>query len=196
MKSKEWLDRQNRDFFVKKAKNSGYVSRAAYKLLEIDKKFNLISKVNNILELGSAPGGWSQAVFEINKKVKMQAFDILDMKFDHPNLNFNKEDFVNFDFSKFYKKFDLILSDIAPNTIGHKSTDHLRIISMIEDIINILDKISLPKSSFVCKIWKGSEELNIIKSLKLKYENVHYYKPKSSRSESSEIFIVAKNFIK
>ena len=184
MKSKEWLDRQNRDFFVKKAKNSGYVSRAAYKLLEIDKKFNLISKVNNILELGSAPGGWSQAVFEINKKVKMQAFDILDMKFDHPNLNFNKEDFVNFDFSKFYKKFDLILSDIAPNTTGHQSTDHLRITSMIENIVSILDLIVLPFSSFIFKIWKGSEEQLLINKLKNKYKKISYFKPHSSRNES------------
>ena len=196
MKSKEWIDRQKRDFFVKKAKKSGYVSRAAFKLLEIDKKFNLISKAENILEFGSAPGGWSQAVFEINKKVKMHAFDLLDMKFNHPNLNFLKEDFINFDYSQFYKKFDLIISDIAPNTIGHKSTDHLRIISMIEDIIVILDEISLPQSSFICKIWKGSEESNIIKLLKLRYEYVNYYKPKSTRNESSEIFIVANKFMK
>ena len=196
MKSKEWLQRQKRDFYVKKAKKSGYFSRAAYKLLEIDIKFDLLSSSKNILELGCSPGGWTQVVFEKNEKVKMYAFDLLDIKFSHPNLTFIKEDFINFKYSKLPHKFDLILSDIAPNTTGHQSTDHLRIFSMIEDIIFILDEISSPSSSLVLKIWKGSEEVKIIKLLKKKYKSVSYFKPDSSRSESSEIFIVAQKFIK
>ena len=196
MKSKEWLQRQKRDFYVKKAKKSGYFSRAAYKLLEIDIKFDLLSSPKNILELGCSPGGWTQVVFEKNEKAKMYAFDLLDIKFSHPNLTFIKEDFINFKYSKLPHKFDLILSDIAPNTTGHQSTDHLRIFSMIEDIIFILDEISSPSSSLVLKIWKGSEEVKIIKLLKKKYKSVSYFKPDSSRSESSEIFIVAQKFIK
>ena len=90
---------------------------------------------------------------------------------------------------------DLILSDIAPNTTGHKSTDHLRICSYIFDIIDILDLIANRNSSFVTKIWKGKEEDLIIKKLKSKYNQVSYFKPKSSRKDSSEIFIVAQNFI-
>ena len=171
------------------------MSRAAFKLLEIDKKFNLITKANKILELGSSPGGWSKVIIEINDKSEIYAFDLVDMKFSHPNIKFLKEDFINYDYSKLPNKFDLILCDIAPNTTGHQSTDHLRIVSMIEDIIYILDKISTPSSSFVFKIWKGSEEVNIIKLLKKKYQKISYFKPKSSRSESSEIFIVANNFI-
>ena len=196
MKSKDWLQRQKRDFYVKKAKKSGYFSRAAYKLLEIDAKFNLISSSKNILELGCSPGGWTQVVFEKNEKAKMYAFDLLDIRFNHPNLTFIKEDFINFKYSKLPYKFDLILSDIAPNTTGHQSTDHLRIFSIIEDIIFILDEISLPSSTLVLKIWKGSEEMKIIRLLKKKYKSVSYFKPDSSRSESSEIFIVAQKFIK
>ena len=195
MKSKDWVFRQNRDFFVKKAKYEGYVSRAAYKLIEIDKKFNLIHSSNNILELGSSPGGWSQVVCETNKKAKVYALDLIDMKYQHQNLIFLKEDFLNFNFSSILKKFDLILSDVAPNTSGHQATDHLKISTMIEEIIYILDKIAMPNSSLVFKIWKGIEEINIIKSLKKKYSQVSYFKPKSSRSESSEIFIVANKFI-
>ena len=195
MKSKEWLDRQNRDFYVKKAKKIGYVSRSAYKILEIEKKFKLINNSKNILELGSAPGGWSQVIFELKDTVKMYAFDLLDMKFKHPNMKFIKENFLTYDYSKIPHKFDLILSDIAPNTTGHQTTDHLRMSSIIEDIISVLDLIALPSSSFVFKIWKGSEEIDNINKLKKKYKKVSYFKPQSSRTKSSEIFIVAQKFI-
>ena len=195
MKSKEWLNRQNRDFYIKKAKKNGYVSRSAYKILEIEKKFKLINNSKNILELGSAPGGWSQVIFELKDTVKIYAFDLLDMKFNHTNMKFIKENFLTYDYSKIPHKFDLILSDIAPNTTGHQTTDHLRISSMIEDIISVLDLITLPSSSFVFKIWKGSEEINIINKLKKKYQKVSYFKPQSSRTESSEIFIVAQKLI-
>ncbi len=195
MKSKDWLNRQKRDFYVKSAKHEGYVSRAAYKLIEIDKKYNLIGNAGNILELGSAPGGWSQAIFEINPKTNVCGFDLLDMKFSHPNLHFIKRDFLNYKYSNFLFKFNLILSDIAPNTTGHQNTDHLKIASMIEDIIFLIDTIALKNSSFICKIWKGSEESLIISKLKKIYKKVSYFKPKASRPESSEIFIVAQNFI-
>ena len=195
MKSKDWLKRQKRDLYYKKAKNFGYVSRSAFKILEVEKKFKLVSNAKKILEIGSSPGGWSQAMFDINEKIHICAFDLLDMKFNHPNLNFFKEDFLNFDYSKLPYKFDLILSDIAPNTTGHQSTDHLRIASMIEDIISMLDFIASPSSSLVFKIWKGSEEKNILNDLKNKYKKISYFKPHSSRDESSEIYIVALKFI-
>ena len=195
MKSKEWLDRQNRDFYVKKAKKIGYVSRSAYKILEIEKKFKLINNSKNILELGSSPGSWSQVVFELKDTVKIYAFDLLDMKFNHTNMKFIKENFLTYDYLKIPHKFDLILSDIAPNTTGHQTTDHLRMSSIIEDIISVLDLIALPSSSFVFKIWKGSEEIDIINKLKKKYKKVSYFKPQSSRTKSSEIFIVAQKFI-
>ena len=117
------------------------------------------------------------------------------MKFNHSNIEFYKNNFLNIDFKKFNKKYDLVLSDIAPNTIGHKSTDHMRICSYLYDIIDILDIIAEKNSNFVTKILAGSEENLILKKLKNKYNQVSYFKPKSSRKDSSEIFIVAQNFI-
>ena len=194
MNSNKWLKRQHKDLYVKKAKNFGFVSRSAFKLIEIENKFNLIVKSINILELGSSPGSWSQVVYEINKMAKIDAFDLLDMRYINKNITFFKKDFMEFDFETLNKKYDLILSDIAPNTTGHKATDHLRMITLIEHIILILEKIAQTNSSFVFKIWKGSEEKNIINTLKNKFKIISYFKPKSSRSESSEIFIVAQLF--
>ena len=195
MKSKQWLNRQKKDPFVIKAKQEGFLSRAAFKLVEIEEKFKLINNSKNIFEFGSSPGSWSQVIIKYNSKAKITAIDLIEMKFNHSNIEFYKNDFLNIDFQEFNKKYDLILSDIAPNTTGHKSTDHLRICSYVYDIIDILDLIANKNSSFVTKIWKGKEEDLIIKKLKNKYNQVSYFKPKSSRKDSSEIFIVAQNFI-
>ena len=195
MKSKQWLNRQKKDPFVIKAQQKGLLSRAAFKLIEIENKFKLINNSKNILELGASPGSWSQVIINLNSKAIITAIDIIEMKFNHSNIKFYKNNFLNIDFKAFNKKYDLILSDIAPNTTGHKSTDHLRICSYIFDIIDILDLIANRNSSFVTKIWKGKEEDLIIKKLKNKYNQVSYFKPKSSRKDSSEIFIVAQNFI-
>jgi len=195
MKSKQWLNRQKKDPFVIKAQQKGLLSRAAFKLIEIENKFKLINNSKNILELGASPGSWCQVIINLNSKAIITAIDIIEMKFNHSNIEFYKNDFLNIDFKAFNKKYDLVLSDIAPNTTGHKSTDHLRICSYIYDIIDILDLIANRNSSFVTKIWKGKEEDLIIKKLKNRYNQVSYFKPKSSRKDSSEIFIVAQNFI-
>jgi len=195
MKSKRWLQRNSQDLYVKNAKNQGYFSRSAFKLIEIEQKFKIIKKSINILELGSSPGGWSQVIYKFNKKSKIDAFDLLKMKFTHKNINFFEQDYFKFNFQSSKRKYDLILSDIAPNTTGHQSTDHLRLASIIHNIIYLLKYVSLPKSNFVFKIWKGSEEKNILNNLKKQYLKVSYFQPNSSRSESSEIFIVAENYI-
>ncbi|MDC0498568.1 RlmE family RNA methyltransferase [Alphaproteobacteria bacterium] len=196
MKSKDWLNRNKRDFYVKKAKKQGYLSRAAYKLIEIENKFHIITNSNNILELGAAPGGWSQVALEINPKIEITAIDVLDLKINHPQINFHKDDFLDFDYSKKENYYDLILSDIAPNTTGHQSTDHLRIATMLFDIIELLDKVLTNNGSFITKIWKGSEEKEVINELKKKFKFVSYFKPDSSRKDSAEIFIIAREFIK
>ena len=195
MKSKQWLNRQKKDPFVIKDQQEGFLSRDDFKLIEIEEKLKLINNSKNIFEFGSSPGGWTQVIIKLNSKAKITAIDLIEMKFNHSNIKFYKNDFLNINFQKFNKKYDLILSDIAPNTTGHKSTDHLRICSYLFDIIDILDLIADNNSSFVTKIWKGSEENVIIKKLKNKYNEVSYFKPKSSRKDSSEIFIVAQNFI-
>jgi len=194
MKSKDWLNRQKRDFYVKKAKKQGYLSRAAYKLIEIENKFHILTNSKTILEFGAAPGGWSQVALEINPKIEITAIDILDLKINHPQINFYKDDFLNFDYDKKENYYDLILSDIAPNTTGHQSTDHLRIATMLFDIIELLDKVLITDGSFITKIWKGSEEKEIINQLKKKFKFVSYFKPDSSRKDSAEIFIVSRNF--
>jgi len=196
MKSKDWLNRQKRDFYVKKAKTHGYLSRSAYKLIEIDNKFKIIKNSKNLLEFGAAPGGWSQVALEINPKIKITAIDLLDLKVNHSNIDFFKDDYLNFDYSKRENFYDLILSDIAPNTTGHQSTDHLRITNMLFDIIELLDKVLINDGAFVAKIWKGSEEKNLVNNIKNKFKLVSYFKPDSSRKDSAEIFIIARNFVK
>ena len=196
MKSKDWLNRQKRDFYVKKAKKQGYLSRAAYKLIEINNKFKIIEHSNKLLEFGAAPGGWSQVALDINPKINITAIDLLDLKINHPNIKFFKDDYLKFDYSEKENYYDLILSDIAPNTTGHQSTDHLRITNMLFDIIELLNKILINEGIFVAKIWKGSEEKDLVNKIKKKFELVSYFKPDSSRKDSAEIFIVARNFIK
>ena len=105
-----------------------------------------------------------------------------------------EEDFLKFNFTNLKNKFDLVLSDVAPNTTGHQSTDHLRISQLIYEVIDILEIILKKQGSFIFKIWKGEEEKEIIKMLKKIFDKVEYFKPKSSRQESSEIFIISRGF--
>lgn len=194
MKSKNWLQRQNKDIYVKKSKKEGYLSRAAYKLIEIEKKYKIILKSNNILELGSSPGSWSQVICELNKNANIEAFDILDMKFNNSKINFKKQDFLEYNFG-FKKKYDLILSDVAPNTTGHKATDHLRLISIIEEILFIVKNNLKENGSFIFKILKGSEYKDIIIKTNKMFKKVSIFKPNSSRFKSSEIYVVSQKFI-
>jgi len=195
MKSKNWLQRNHKDIYVKKAKEAGYLSRAAYKLIDIENKYKLIRKSNNLLEIGSSPGSWTQIIYEKNKTLKVTAFDLIDMKFKNKNLNFIQKDIFKFNFNLFEDKFDLILSDIAPNTSGHKNTDHLRIISMITKIIDNLHLLLIPNGNFVFKIWKGSEEKDLLILLQNFFYKIEYFKPKSSRKDSSEIYILALQYL-
>ena len=196
MKSKTWVLRQKKDQFVQKAKQIGYINRAAFKLEEIEKKFNLIKHSKNIFEFGSSPGGWTQVILNSNKETKITSIDLLDLKINHKKINFFKENFLTFNFNILKENYDLVLSDVAPNTTGHQSTDHLRISQLIFEIINKLKLLLKPNGSFICKIWKGEEEKEIIKQLKILFKDVDYFKPQSSRKESSEIFIIARTFKK
>ena len=194
MKSKTWIYRQKKDQFVKKAKELGYLNRAAFKLEEIEKKYKIIQNSKQILELGSSPGGWTQVILNYNPKTNITCFDLLEMKFNNQNITFYKEDFFKYEFINTKNKFDLVLSDVAPNTTGHQSTDHLRISQLIYEVINRLEIILKNQGSFIFKIWKGEEEKEIIKMLKKIFDKVEYFKPKSSRQESSEIFIISRGF--
>ena len=195
MKSKNWINRQKKDQFVIKSKQKGFLSRSAFKLIEIETKFKFIKHSKKIIDLGAAPGGWCQVIFEFNPNADVTAIDCLNLKFLHSNIHFIKNDFTKIDFKFLNKKYDLILSDLAPNTTGHQSTDHLRISNIVNKVIENLNFIANLDSNFVIKIWKGSEESSIIKLLKQKYKKVSYFKPESSRKESSEIYIVGQKFI-
>ena len=194
MKSKNWVNRQKNDQFVKKAKQLGYINRAAFKLEEIEQKYKIIEHSREILELGSSPGGWTQVILNYNSKTNITCFDLLDMKMNNQRIAFYREDFLKFNFTNLKNKFDLVLSDVAPNTTGHQSTDHLRISQLIYEIIDRLEIILKKQGSFIFKIWKGEEEKEIIKMLKKIFDKVEYFKPKSSRQESSEIFIISRGF--
>ena len=194
MKSKNWVNRQKNDQFVKKAKQLGYINRAAFKLEEIEQKYKIIEHSREILELGSSPGGWTQVILNYNSKTNITCFDILDMKINNQSIAFYREDFLKYNFTNLKNKFDLVLSDVAPNTTGHQSTDHLRISQLIYEVIDRLEIILKKQGSFIFKIWKGEEEKEIIKMLKKIFDKVEYFKPKSSRQESSEIFIISRGF--
>ena len=194
MKSKNWVNRQKNDQFVKKAKQLGYINRAAFKLEEIEQKYKIIEQSREILELGSSPGGWTQVILNYNSKTNITCFDLLDMKINNQSIAFYREDFLKYNFTNLKNKFDLVLSDVAPNTTGHQSTDHLRISQLIYEVIDRLEIILKKQGSFIFKIWKGEEEKEIIKMLKKIFDKVEYFKPKSSRQESSEIFIISRGF--
>ncbi len=194
MKSKNWVNRQKNDQFVKKAKQLGYINRAAFKLEEIEQKYKIIEHSREILELGSSPGGWTQVILNYNLKTNITCFDLLDMKMNNQRIAFYREDFLKYNFTNLKNKFDLVLSDVAPNTTGHQSTDHLRISQLIYEVIDRLEIILKKEGSFIFKIWKGEEEKEIIKMLKKIFDKVEYFKPKSSRQESSEIFIISRGF--
>ena len=194
MKSKNWVNRQKNDQFVKKAKQLGYINRAAFKLEEIEQKYKIIKHSREILELGSSPGGWTQVILNCNPKTNITCFDLLDMKINNRYITFYREDFLKYNFINLKNKFDLVLSDVAPNTTGHQSTDHLRISQLIYEVIDKLKIILKNQGSFIFKIWKGEEEKEIIKILKKIFDKVEYFKPKSSRQESSEIFIISRGF--
>ena len=194
MKSKNWVNRQKNDQFVKKAKQLGYINRAAFKLEEIEQKYKIIENSKEILELGSSPGGWTQVILNYNSKTNITCFDLLDMKMNNQRIAFYREDFLKYNFTNLKNKFDLVLSDVAPNTTGHQSTDHLRISQLIYEVIDRLEIILKKQGSLIFKIWKGEEEKEIIKMLKKIFDKVEYFKPKSSRQESSEIFIISRGF--
>ncbi len=193
--SKLWISRQNNDFYVKEAKARGYRSRSAFKLIEINKKFKFLKNNLNIVDLGSAPGGWSQVCSEINKNGKTLSIDILDMdKID--NVFFYKKDFNETDFFDFVNNFfennkvDLLLSDMAVNTTGNKDLDAIKTNSIALDVVNLSRVILKPKSSLLVKIFSGKDENILIKNAKDSFKNIERIKPDSSRKESREMYLL------
>jgi 23S rRNA (uridine2552-2'-O)-methyltransferase len=193
-KSRTWVIKQHRDQFFKKAKVLGYRSRSAFKLIELNKKFNFIKKNSNLLDIGSTPGGWSQIASKIITNGKVLAVDITPMK------KLDNVIFLNNDFSDertqdrilktFKDKIDVIVSDMAENTTGNKTVDSIRTNSLCTDVINFSLRALTNKGSLICKLFMGEDFLEVKNLAKKYFENVDFFKPESSRSESKETYII------
>jgi 23S rRNA (uridine2552-2'-O)-methyltransferase len=193
-KSRTWVIKQHRDQFFKKAKVLGYKSRAAFKLLELNKKFNIIKKNSNLLDIGSTPGGWSQIASKIIINGKIIAVDIMPME-KIKNVIFFKNDFLEKEtqakiIDTFGKKIDVIISDMAENTTGNKSVDSIRTNNLCGTVINFSLKTLNKKGTLICKLFMGEDFLEVKNLAKNNFKKVDFFKPESSRSESKETYII------
>ncbi len=196
--SKNWIARQFSDPYTKLAKQKGYRSRSAFKLIEINKKFKFLKNNLNILDLGSAPGGWSQVCAETNKNGKNLSIDILNMqKID--NIFFYKKNFNDFDFLDFINEFfkqskvDIVLSDMAVNTTGNKDLDAIKTNAIALDVVNLSKLILKAKSTLLVKIFSGKDENTLIKNAKELFKDIERIKPDSSRKESREMYLLCRD---
>ena len=193
-KSRTWVIKQHRDQFFKKSKVLGYRSRAAFKLLELNKKFKFIKKNSNLLDIGSTPGGWSQVASKIITKGIILAVDTTPMK-KVENVFFLNNDFSNKTTQEkiiniFGSKIDVIISDMAENTTGNKSIDSIRTNNLCSEVINF-SIISLnKKGTLICKLFMGEDFLEVKNLAKNNFEKVDFFKPESSRNESKETYII------
>lgn len=197
MKSKAWLKEHNDDPFVKRAIKEGWRSRAVYKLEEIDKKYNLIRQGMNIVDLGAAPGGWSQYVAKkVGKTGKMIAIDVLDMDAIN-NVHFLKGDFTE---QKIYESLrelvgqnpiDLVLSDMAPNISGINSVDQPKAMYLAELAAEFSIEVLAPDGGLIVKLFQGAGFDDYVKLLRSKFSKVLIRKPDASRSRSREVYAMA-----
>lgn len=197
--SAEWLRRQLNDPYVAAAKEQGYRSRAAFKIIQLDEDFHLLCKNLKVVDLGAAPGGWTQvAVKKIGPKGKLIALDILEMP-PIEGATILHMDFLAEDAPDKLKEAlggpaDLVLSDLAPSTTGHAKTDHLRIIALAESAALFAIEVLAPGGAFVCKLFQGGAEKELLDLLKKHFTKMKHAKPAASRSDSSESYIVAQGF--
>ncbi|MCB1537445.1 MAG: RlmE family RNA methyltransferase [Rhodospirillales bacterium] len=197
--SKQWLNRHINDPYVHKANAEGYRSRAAFKLLEMDARLKLIKPGMRVVDLGAAPGGWSQ-VLSRKKVAHIAAIDILPMD------PLEGVDFIEMDFTDdaapdrlkalMKGEADLVLSDLSPNTTGHKRTDHLRMMALVEMAWEFASDVLAPGGGFVTKVFQGGAEGEFLAMLKPRFETVRHLKPPASRAESSEVYLVGTGFRK
>lgn len=197
--STKWLQRQLNDPFVQQAKRDGYRSRAAYKIQEIDDKFALFKPGQRVLDLGAAPGGWSQiALKKIGKKGAVWGIDLLEIA-PMAGAEFVVMDFTDDDAPERITEMiggraDVVLSDMAANTTGHPPTDHIRIIVLCEMAYDFAVQVLSPGGAFVCKVLKGGTENDLLKMMKRDFDIVKHAKPDSSRKDSAESYVVAMGF--
>jgi 23S rRNA (uridine2552-2'-O)-methyltransferase len=202
LSSKLWLERQLNDPYVAQARREGYRSRAAYKLIEIDDKYHFLKSGLTVVDLGAAPGGWSQIaarrVGTANGKGKVIAIDLLEMP-DIPGVSFAQLDFLGDDapaklLEMIGGRADVVLSDMAPNTTGHRKTDQLRILGLVEGAAAFAAEVLNPGGTFVAKVFQSGADAELVTQLKRDYATVKHVKPASSRKDSSERYVLAMGF--
>lgn len=201
--SQQWLERQLNDPYVAAAKRDGYRSRAAYKLLEIDDKYRLLRPGLSVVDLGAAPGGWSQIAAERVQSIGGQgivvAIDCLEMD-SLAGVTFLKKDFMDEDAPDRLKallgggKANIVLSDMAAPTTGHTGTDHVRIMALAELAQVFAREVLRPGGAFLCKVFQGGTERELLDRLKADFEKVRHVKPPASRSGSVELYVLATGF--
>jgi 23S rRNA (uridine2552-2'-O)-methyltransferase len=195
--SREWVDRQLRDPYVRRAQEAGYRARAAYKLLEIDEKFHVLKRGARVVDLGSAPGGWLQVVSE-KGAVRIVGIDLLPVD-PLPDVIIFQADIHDPGMTDklmeaLGEKPTLVLSDMAANTVGHKQTDHVRTVGLAEMAAQFAIDNLVKNGTFVAKVFQGGAQGTLLEMLKTNFDDVRHWKPPSSRTESPETFVIARGF--
>jgi 23S rRNA (uridine2552-2'-O)-methyltransferase len=194
--SRAWLQRQLNDPYVAAARSSGYRSRAAFKLVELDQKFRFLKKGARVLDLGAAPGGWSQVAAA--KGATVVAADVLEME-QIPGVTFFRADLTDADVPAMLKQAlegeaDIVLTDMAAPTTGHRATDHIRTIALVEIALEVALDVLKPGGTFVGKVFQGGSSNDLLTRLKKSFREVRHVKPPASRQESVELYVVALGF--
>ena len=196
--STRWLERQLNDPYVKRAKAENYRSRAAYKLIELDERFGFLKGVRSVVDLGIAPGGWSQVV---RRKVPQASIVGIDLLPTDPidGVSILQMDFMDETAPDRLKEAlgadaDLVMSDMAANTVGHQQTDHLRTMALVEAGLEFAREVLRPGGAYVAKVLAGGADNDLVAQLKRSFATVKHAKPPASRKDSSEWYVVAQGF--
>jgi 23S rRNA (uridine2552-2'-O)-methyltransferase len=197
-----WLERQLNDPYVQEAKKLGYRSRAAFKLAQLDDKCRLLKPGMRVVDLGAAPGGWTQIAVERTKALtshaKVVALDILPMDPVPPaivlHLDFTKDSAPAALKQALDGEADMVLSDMAAPTTGHRETDHIRIIALADMAYEFAAEVLAPGGAFIAKVFQGGSEKDLLARLKLDFTTVRHVKPPASRAGSAEVYVVAQGF--
>jgi len=196
--SQQWLLRQLNDPYVAEAKRQGWRSRAAFKMIELDDRFHMLKKGASVLDLGAAPGGWTQVAVQRAGTGKVLAIDILEME-PIPGSEIMMLDFLDSAAPGIIREklggpVDVVLSDMAAPTTGHPSTDHIRTVALAEAALDFAVEVLKPGGTFVCKVFQGGAERSMMTILKQRFSQVRHAKPSASRKESPETYLVAQGF--
>ena len=195
--SARWLQRQLNDPYVARAKKDGYRSRAAYKLLDLDEKFKFLKPGKKVVDLGAAPGGWAQVAVAQCGDGNVVGIDLLEIP-EVPGATLLQMDFMDDAAPAALKNLmgraDIVLSDMAPNASGQPNLDHMRILILVEAAFEFALEVLKPGGVFVAKVWQGGTENKLLERMKKHFASVRHAKPKSSRQDSAETFVVAVGF--